>query len=503
MELPVFSKSDASADPSSAPETRARILCGTLAALLVVLAFCNPPAHALSGPAIFLLAAGYICFATAAGFAGALIPRRRKSELGPEGESEWDLKRSPERIFERICLSGAAARGAALSWILLAPAVLLLREASMWALPVTAAASAALAVCLRRAAPEETSPSAVWMTYRQETPYFAEPLRFLPRRRMAVLSSICLHGTVLVLLIPAIFAGSVLLAAAVFGPAAQVAGWKAAPDEPRKNAVRATLRLTLGTVFALFILFLAMLPWLPGGTIPPGMAAVQDRAQAAARAASAAAKEASAGAPEKGFRAMILWPAPEKKPVVLPPVPHPVRSPLSRLSAPLVIPFNGPYWYSREPGKWPGANAHVAHGSPLTTKIHSTDWKPLLMAAHQQLGTAIDLNCCSRIELTIRNGDPHAESIAVGIYLTDSTLPGKPSQYLGAEPVLPGAEMGMDSGLSTARVREQTLTFPMRDEGRIRKFDEITVVYLTGMDHSTEGARIAVRSFTLFPRQRP
>jgi hypothetical protein len=491
MRLPALSERDGSAIPAAADEgaavegaaaeekagPRSRILAGSLAALLAAWIFCRPPVErTLSEPAIFLMSVRYACLTLAAGFAGALIPFQR-------ARSEWGF------------LSGAAPYKAALSWTLFPPAILLLREQSMWALPVVTAASAALAICLRKTALHPPLPPAAWIAYKRETPYFAEPLRFLPRRRMAVLSSLCFHATVLVLLLPSVLAGSVLLAAGAFGPASQVAGWNADPEEPRKGRTRSAQRLAMGTVLTILITAMALLPWLPGKNVPPGSLSAQDRAEAAAKAKET--KTASAGVRADGYRALILWPAPEKTPMVLPPVPHPAQPKPSRFSSPLVIPFTGPYWYSREPGRWPGANAHVAHGSPLTAMIRSSDSRPLLMAAHQQLGAPIDLTCCSRIEVAIRNGDLRPGSLALGLYFTDSTLPGKPSQFLDAQPILSNRSGSFSAGHAP---EDEILSFPIRNDGQIRKFDEITVVYLAGVAHSTDGAKIAIRSFTLFPR---
>jgi hypothetical protein len=52
------------------------------------------------------------------------------------------------------------------------------------------------------------------------------------------------------------------------------------------------------------------------------------------------------------------------------------------------------------------------------------------MEAYQNLGTSIDLECCSEIDVAITNADVRPGTIALAIRLTDSDSIGKPSQDL-------------------------------------------------------------------------
>jgi hypothetical protein len=93
----------------------------------------------------------------------------------------------------------------------------------------------------------------------------------------------------------------------------------------------------------------------------------------------------------------------------------------------------GCFWYFRPRGQGPGSRTHVAHGNPLTLDIRSSDFVPLVMEAHHDLGTAIPLACCREIQVTIENNDNMPGGIALGMLLTDSTSLGKPTLYLGQQ----------------------------------------------------------------------
>ncbi len=53
------------------------------------------------------------------------------------------------------------------------------------------------------------------------------------------------------------------------------------------------------------------------------------------------------------------------------------------------------------------------------------------MEAHEHLGSLLSLDCCSRIQIEIRNTDVYQETVSLELILTDSSVPGHPSQSLG------------------------------------------------------------------------
>jgi hypothetical protein len=136
------------------------------------------------------------------------------------------------------------------------------------------------------------------------------------------------------------------------------------------------------------------------------------------------------------------------------------------------------------------------HSKPTMVDIHSTDWHPLLMEAHQNLSSTINLDCCREIDVTITNADNHPGRIVIGVALPDSGSPGNPSQYLGDKTIASSeaAHFSMDR-----EAVEETLLFPI-PHGRLRHFDQITVVFLPAKEHALGGAKVSVEHFKLIPR---
>ena len=92
-----------------------------------------------------------------------------------------------------------------------------------------------------------------------------------------------------------------------------------------------------------------------------------------------------------------------------------------RITKPMVIPFDGVYWYFKAPDRRPQASAHVVKGSSLKANVRSTDALPLLMDGHRELGQAIDLSCCSRIEIAVQNADRRSGAIYLELWLRDKS----------------------------------------------------------------------------------
>ena len=196
-----------------------------------------------------------------------------------------------------------------------------------------------------------------------------------------------------------------------------------------------------------------------------------------------------------GYESLILWPFPEKKQLV-PPLPE-VSLLAPGTTQPLIIRFNGPYWYTQPPNKIPGPTAHQTHGTPLGAEIASINSLPLVMDAHQTLGTAIPVARCREIQVEIENRDNRRGVIAVGVLLTDATSLKKPTLYLGQQPIV-STEPEYFSFKSEPVF--ETLRFSVPTGVKIQRFDEITVMMLPDVEHALVGPKIAIKQFQLFPR---
>jgi hypothetical protein len=169
----------------------------------------------------------------------------------------------------------------------------------------------------------------------------------------------------------------------------------------------------------------------------------------------------------------------------------------NRHANPLTIPFNGVYWFFKAPDLLPPTTSRQVHGSPEVLDIHSTDRRPLSMEAHENLGTLLDLDCCSRIQLAIRNADPYSETVSLELILINSSLPGKPSQSLGrvmAKSTLPWSLYDKHPTAS------ETLNFVIPANPAIRRFDEVMIVFRLDAFRADDGAKIAIDRLVLVPR---
>ncbi len=192
-----------------------------------------------------------------------------------------------------------------------------------------------------------------------------------------------------------------------------------------------------------------------------------------------------------GFPGVILWPETAPVPMLVEPLPK--GDGLSRRpsSEPFVIPFAGAYWLFRWPFTRPPANSFVRRGTPSDSFFSTVDGWPLTMEAHQKLDREIDLNCCSKVLVAIRNADRYPGTVAIELGLIHNA--GRPFT-LGSAPVNSMPDLARDP---VAPVSE-TLEFPVPNKALV--FDEFDVVYRRLKFREDKSARIAIKKFVLVPR---
>ncbi|WP_213803789.1 hypothetical protein [Granulicella sp. dw_53] len=205
--------------------------------------------------------------------------------------------------------------------------------------------------------------------------------------------------------------------------------------------------------------------------------------------------QASSDRPASGYQTIVLWPIVQKEEKVLHTPPRSSDMPSPGLAKPLVIRFNGPYWYMKFSGDAPGPNSRTTHGDPLKVNVRSTDRGPLFMEAHQRLGEPMALSCCREMQVVFKN-DPSLGAIAVGLSLTDSHAKGRRTQNLGIKSI---ALSGVDPLPGSTAPVEETLAFQIPRRGVIKQFDEITVVLLPDARRATAGRKVAVERFVILP----
>jgi hypothetical protein len=266
-------------------------------------------------------------------------------------------------------------------------------------------------------------------------------------------------------------------------------------SKSNKSPAHAFLRFTWVTALAIVITSIALLPRMPNRSASEislflGLGG-------SPRETSTAKKQSQSPANGLSYQSIILWTVRKEKKTVVPLTLPVSLLPISKSATSMIIPFDGSYWYFKEPNKSPGRVPHLAHGSPLSVDIHSADRRALVMEAHEDIGSSIDLACCREIQVDLKNGNVLAGTIFLALILKDSSSPGEPSEYLGLQAV-PSSELAGSSGKPPAA--DDVLSFRIRAHLRIRKFDQITVAIFPPAAWSTEGTKIAIQQFVLRPR---
>jgi hypothetical protein len=210
--------------------------------------------------------------------------------------------------------------------------------------------------------------------------------------------------------------------------------------------------------------------------------------------------QGSIAPPAEGDPGVVLLPVKQTHTKLIAPAPIVANALLKgqRSTKPLEIPFEGVYWFFRAPDDHPPRTSLQAHGSPEMLDIRSTDRRPLSMEAREDLGSTINLDCCSRIQVAIRNADRYPETVSLELVLINSTAPGKPSQSLGRTMVASTRPWNLyDKQASPAN---ETLTFVLPAKSSLRRFDEVRIVFRMNAARADTGPRIAIDRLVLIPR---
>jgi hypothetical protein len=445
------------------------VFTGFLSANLVPTLVCRlPQSHTLTWVRIFSLSLIFIALTIVAGTAGITLP--------------WlFLKAKPS--FGLAFLSKKVGIG----WLFLPCITLLYRQHSPWIFLAVALATVAVALSLRPVFPvpadTDQAKFAAWKASTLPTLYGLPIADFRPLR--ALIIALGIQGALVFAVRESLYLASSLLAASTFLLAWR---WSAFDRSTIQRFARKGPRILLCGV-ALVFTMLALLPWVAEkshGTNKPSH-----------KPALITHESNEADQPGSDYIGIILWPPPVKKTEIVPPPPHTASFATGKAPKPIVIPFDGQYWYFKAPSTRPGPRAHIAHGRATYANVRSTNSAPLLMEAYQNLGTSIDLRCCSEIDIAITNADVRPGTIALGIRLADSDSVGEPSEDLGERTIL--SSKAAQIPLNRPPV-EEVLRFPIQQSTTIHRFNEINVVYLPAPQRAHAGAKVSIESFTLIPR---
>lgn len=445
---------------------------------------CLPDPHAPTAASLLMRAIGYAVVGVLAGVAGTWVywwnpssPFRERSPL-------------PFRLYALVCASG---------WIWV-PAMVLFWDQLSPLTPLVAAVGAyLLASGLRGATDSAFAPAVpapiVWS--QDVSDLFAESLYRPPAETHGYLIAFGLYAAAWAVAERANYTAAALLAfcAALF--AWQRTLPRGASQKNTHIYRRAAVRLAAVALPAVFVTLWALL-----GNVLYHQRLQQAHAAAASLGRNSAGKKNASTRLEKsgvglgGYQSVVLWPYPEKKQIV---APIPLKSQLLApgTTRPLIIRFDGSYWYIQPPNKQPGPMGHTAHGTPIDVNIRANNLTPIMMDAHQPLPQPIRVARCREIDVTIENADNRAGLVSLGMLLTDPLSHQKRTLYLGEQPIV--STEPQHFAVKSTPVAE-TLRFVIPVDAQMLNFSEITVVILPDVEHWFVAPKIAIRQFQLFPR---
>ena len=395
----------------------------------------------------------------------------------------------PFPLFALVCASG---------WIWVAPMVIFSEQLSVATAFVAAIGAAFLAIGLRSVTSSVYAPAPYSASYESENvELFSQTLHRIPWEAQGYVITFLLYAGGCALAMR-----SNLAAAALFALCAFLFAWKRAlaPSHELDNNQeyrRAALRLAYVALPATLVTVWALLDGVAHRNHLAEVTVVRtDNGSSATDGAKQMSSDHASATGIGGYESVILWPFPEKKRVIPPLMPQ--ESLLSPGTVrPLIIPFDGTYWYIQPPKDRPGPAAHQARGTPLGVDIESKNAVPLVMEAHQILGASIRTARCRSIQVEIESRDNKAGVIAMAVLLADTASPEKPALYLGQQPIV--STEPEHFSIKTIPASE-TLYFAVPESVKGRKFNEITVMLLPDVEHALVAPKIAIRQFQLFPR---
>ncbi|QMV17719.1 hypothetical protein GOB94_02650 [Granulicella sp. 5B5] len=196
----------------------------------------------------------------------------------------------------------------------------------------------------------------------------------------------------------------------------------------------------------------------------------------------------------KGYSGFILFLPLKPHQRTIPRTPTDAPQPSTHRAQPQVIPFDGVYWYYKHPDTRPGRDARHVHGDATKVDIHSTDYLPLSMEAHQFLGAPLNTATLRAIRVSLRNADDRPGLISIQLNLTNSATGA--TQSLGRI-VLPSSTP-RNIPLNRPAI-DETLTFNIPRSHRDFTFDQLIVQIIPARERSLAGSHVAIQSFELLP----
>lgn len=455
------------------------VAAGLVNSMIATYLICRmPDSHSVDLGSLFANASMFVVIGACGGAAGSWFywkspssPFRERSPI-------------PFPLFALTCVAGWM-------WV---PAMMLFAEQVSPATAFVAMIGAfLLAIGLRNATYFVFAPAQPKMPRWGAGDLFAESLYRSPFELHGYLIALGLFAAGAALVTQSNYTAAALLAMSAFGFA-----WK--NTVPRRDAAgrevqvkQAVKRVASVAVPAILLTMWALLDGVAHREAAPQAAASTSNTRTAKYVPPDATAQISGTG---GYESIVLWPYPEKKEIVPPlAVDNSMLAPGTK--RPLVIRFNGPYWFLQPPSKRPGSEAHVAQGTPVNVDIESTNAVALVMDAHQRLSRSVPLTRCREIEVDVEDRDNRAGLVSLAVLLSDEESSSKRTLYLGQQPIVSTEP----DHFSIKRMPVfESLHFAVPAIAPIRRFNEITVMFLPDIEHTFVAPKIAIQQFELFPR---
>ena len=194
------------------------------------------------------------------------------------------------------------------------------------------------------------------------------------------------------------------------------------------------------------------------------------------------------------YNGLFLHPKPERIVSLVPPPPS-LRSATiaSPKDNPYRVPFFGIYWVFRFPELAPPPASFRGEGDPEGMNLRSMDKRPIRVEARQNFGRIIDLSCCSRIQVQVRNSDRYPGTVRMELLLRDSRNLSMVS--LGSRELRSTLRFRLYDNRTTVK---ETVDYTV--PGGAAPFDEAVVRFHLEKGRERRAAKIAIEAFVFVPR---
>ena len=458
------------------------VAAGLVNSMIVAMLLCHlPESHSVGIVSLFVNALIFVAIGALGGIAGSWLYWISPSSPLREGSPV------PFSLFALTCTAG---------WVWVPAMMLFAEQVSEMTAFVAMFGAFMLATGLRTATYFVFVPSQPKALPWEEGDLFAESLYRAPLELHGYLIALSLFAAGAAIASRSNYTAAVLLAIGAF-----IFAWKKTipPRDAFERDVqmrRAVIRVASAAVPAILLTIWALVDGVAHRNEAATASVVENGETHSARHLPADPRAPLSTSGAGGYESVVLWPYSKKK-ELLPPLIADDSILAPGTKRPLIIRFDGPYWFLQPPSKRPGPGAHVAQGSPINVNLESNNDVALVMNAHQKLARAIPTGRCREIEIAIENRDNRQGLVSLGVLLTDEDSASKRTLYLGQQSIV-STEPGHFS-LKTMPSYE-TIRFSVPPDAPLRKFNEITVMFLPDIEHTFIAPRIAIQQFELFPR---